>query len=606
MIKAFNTYLKLGISNLVTVLIYRIAIKIGLYKKLCPVHQGSSLDEQNQYFNQVNSQPNVDINVLQYKAFGWQSVSTDRAPNWQASVINQKVVQNNKKHWSTLSDFDLAIGDIKGVWELSRFDWVVIFSVNYIATASNCHIDQLNQWLNDWVKHNPINKGVNWKCGQEASLRVFHLLSAAFLLQQLSVMTPALQNLLTQHLTRIYPTIRYAVAQDNNHGTSEAAALFVGASVLLEQPDIPNKRTLETWQKTGRKWLENRVNKLIDGNGAFSQHSTNYHRLMLDTLTFSEFIKQQLGLPDFTNNYKTKVKSAINWLRSNVINENQSTFLGLNDSAQLLPITTCDRRDLTPSIQWADAIFTNKVTFNKTLPLHQLTALLPPINELKFTTKRVECHLKLQTSYATLSTPLARLFLRTPNTRFRPSACDALHLDLWLFNKNVFCSTGSYSYNCEKNWQEYFKSVKSHNAVQFDSSEQMPKLSRFLYSDWIKTIITEHNTRSLSAQYTNSAKHTHIRHIELFDKKIVIKDTVFGFEKDAILRWHMGQKGWDLSQNRIERNGVTISITSENSSIDTLKLVEGHQSKYYSQKENIQVLAIKIIKPDVVSTVISW
>ena len=35
------------------------------------------------------------------------------------------------------------------------------------------------------------------------------------------------------HLKRIESTISYAIAQDNNHGTSEAAALFIGGSWLL-------------------------------------------------------------------------------------------------------------------------------------------------------------------------------------------------------------------------------------------------------------------------------------------------------------------------------------------------------------------------------------
>ena len=38
--------------------------------------------------------------------------------------------------------------------------------------------------------------------------------------------------MITLHLVRIAATLPYAIAQDNNHGTSEAAALFIGGAWL--------------------------------------------------------------------------------------------------------------------------------------------------------------------------------------------------------------------------------------------------------------------------------------------------------------------------------------------------------------------------------------
>jgi hypothetical protein len=60
--------------------------------------------------------------------------------------------------------------------------------------------------------------------------------------------------------------------------------------------------------------------------------------------------------------------------------------------------------------------------------------------------------------------------------RFRPSQADALHLDFWLAGSNVLRDAGSYSYNTEPEWLNVFPGHNaSHNTVQFDDRDQMPR-----------------------------------------------------------------------------------------------------------------------------------
>ena len=55
-------------------------------------------------------------------------------------------------------------------------------------------LDRLNAWLSDAAEHNPPWRGPNWKCGQEASIRVMHLAAAALMLGQVSRPEPGLPN----------------------------------------------------------------------------------------------------------------------------------------------------------------------------------------------------------------------------------------------------------------------------------------------------------------------------------------------------------------------------------------------------------------------------
>ena len=80
------------------------------------------------------------------------------------------------------------------------------------------------------------------------------------MLGQVSRPEPGLPALLAVHLKRIAPTLHYAMAQDNNHGTSEAAALFIGGSWLASL-GLPGG---ERWARRGRHWLENRAERLTE------------------------------------------------------------------------------------------------------------------------------------------------------------------------------------------------------------------------------------------------------------------------------------------------------------------------------------------------------
>ena len=98
------------------------------------------------------------------------------------------------------------------------------------------------------------------------------------------------------HLKRIEPTISYALGQNNNHGTSEGAALYIGGSLLIQNGYNQGFK----FQKIGIKVLENLMSKLIGSNGTFSQYSLNYHRLMLIQYAVV-FIRNQYNFPKFSN-----------------------------------------------------------------------------------------------------------------------------------------------------------------------------------------------------------------------------------------------------------------------------------------------------------------
>ena len=141
------------------------------------------------------------------------------------------------------------------------------------------YLDGLNTWSQSWCQANPVNGGCNWLCGQETSIRLIHALQAWQLANppgQLPVASPQRAAFVASHLQRIAATERYAQAQDNNHWTSEAAALFIGGSWLAASDSDYVLSGLPVAR--GRRSLELSVARLVMADGSFAQHSLTYHR----------------------------------------------------------------------------------------------------------------------------------------------------------------------------------------------------------------------------------------------------------------------------------------------------------------------------------------
>ena len=241
-----STALALGLPNIARAASYRLGVKLGLNS----VRRLRAVVPQGPFFK-ATSLPTVSAPAVadwrtSAHLFGhWPFVVTTQPPDWLANAITGQRVAAPGRGWWELPDFDPAVGDIKLIWELSRMDWVLAFAQR-ARNGDAESLARLNGWLADWCTQNTPYLGPNWKCGQEASIRVMHLACAALILGQVRQPTPGLRDLVRLHLQRIAPTVQYAMAQDNNHGTSEAAALFIGGSWLAALGVVEG----EQWQRT--------------------------------------------------------------------------------------------------------------------------------------------------------------------------------------------------------------------------------------------------------------------------------------------------------------------------------------------------------------------
>ncbi|MEQ8903309.1 MAG: heparinase II/III-family protein [Roseovarius sp.] len=594
-----RTLARLGPVNIARVAIYRLGLRSGLH----PVQKLSASVARGPFFRATQAwsarpAPNLSWTSTTWD-FGWyQQPLPETPPDWFANPFSDQPQPDASRDWWRIPDF--GHGDIKGVWELSRFDWAVAWGTQ-AAQGDAQALSRLNCWLDDWAAHNPPFKGPNWKCGQEASIRVMHLCVVAWLLGQDDRPEQGLVDLLTGNLKRIAPTMSYAIGQDNNHGTSEATALFVGGSLLAgHHPDAAK------WARKGRRWLEERAQTLIAPDGSFSQYSVTYHRVMLDSYSLAEAWRRHRDLPAFSPLLHERLAAAATWLFAMTDPQSgDAPNIGANDGARLIPLIDSDYRDFRPSVQLAMTLFAGKRAyapgrwddvlewFGIALPEHCAAAPTRSFDD---------------GGYHVLRQGDTLAVLRYPRFRFRPGQADALHLDLWHEGRNLLRDAGTYSYNSEG--AEWFGGTSAHNTVTFDGRDQMPRLGRFLFGDWLKAEHVEEvratqDGLAASAGYRDGYGARHHRRIALNDGYMTITDRIGGQFERACLRWRLAPDDYALDTTGVTGGKVRLQITAEGA-VPQLDLTRAAESRYYQQKDDLPVLEITLDAPATVTTRITY
>ena len=607
-IRTISSIWNLGLQNLVRVALYRIGIRTRLH----PATWLKARWPDGPFFHTVTDPPQCDglVASSRWRDEGWlfshhRFRLGNGVPEWHRNPIESgKASASTECPWYRIRDFDPQVGDIKSIWELSRLEWVVPMAQR-AALGSVEEISRLNDWLTSWGRQNPPYKGVNWKCGQEAAIRVMRIALAALILDQVKNPAPALVKFVEIHLRRIRPTIGYALAQNNNHGTSEAAALFIGGTWLATAGyHIGNE-----WAHVGRRWLEERVERLVEPDGTFSQYSTVYHRLLLDTYSLVEVWRRKLGLQEFPAHVSERLGAAVNWLyQITDLTTGDTPNLGANDGTVLIPLVDKSYRDFRPSLQLAARLFCNANAVPAEGPWDQYLYWLDLDRAARSFSAPGSITMDSGGIHILRSGP-AMVLMRYPRFQFRPSHCDALHVDLWLNGNNLLRDGGSYSYAAPEEYIEYFSGVESHNTVQFDGRDQMPRIGRFLYGAWLKSYdvsVVEEQGGAITAgaAYRDCWGAIHKRELCLSDDRLVCRDIMAGKARFAVLRWRLAPGSWRRLENGISGENLVLKLSSNREL--QVSLVEGHESRHYLERTPIPVLEVRTCIPATITSEFSF
>jgi hypothetical protein len=522
-------------------------------------------------------------------------------PHWKMNYLTPSFREiSDQCHWSEAYS-ELQEGeDVKGLWELSRFYWMLTLTRAYLSFREDKYLQKINEWVKDWKVQQPPYRGIQWACAQETSYRVIHSLTSLSLLG--SPPSPSLIEFMVAHLKRIRGTLAYGIAQKNNHGTTETAALLIGGAWLSKQ-DVSqeHKRLGQVCEKLGRKHFEKLLQELIQEDGSFSMYSTNYHRVVMQTCSFVLYHIQKWNLAALKAESWERIEKLLLFQES--ITDPLSggvPNIGANDGSYMMKLNSEKFSNFKPSSALLRALLKNEKIKGDS-PCEDIQWLLP-----ESSLQAVDVKIEKQQNYpqfglARVSQGRAQFFLKYPHYRFRPSQCDIGHFDFWLDGKNWIHDAGTYNYQAVVT-EENLSLESHHNTLAVPSSPQLTKVSPFLYKDWP---VQNRQQQKTKAESLYDLHYYHQRLLSWSDHSCLIKDTVRR-APTGFLNWNLHGRNWKkISENQFSNSFIRIGFNSAQRLKTSLE--KSWTSSSYCQKELSTRLRVSLGSADAhVETLIEW
>ena len=425
-----------------------------------------------------------DLRKGKYRYFSHLEVESKFPPNWHTNPLTSET-SPTEQHWSKISDFDA--GDIKLIWEPNRFSSAYTLVRAYWRTGDHEYAELFWQLFEDWYVQNPPLQGVNWKCGQEISFRVMAWCFALYGFIDSHTTSPERVTKLVQAIAlsgeRIALNFDYALSQRNNHGISEALGLWTIGTLF------PELKLAHKWSAVGRHELERQARELIYSDGAFSQQSVNYHRVMLHDYLWVLQLGKIVNQPFSFELHQIVAKAAEFLSQLQDSKTGKMPCYGANDGACVLPLNNCDYSDFRPIIQALYYLAHEQRCFPEGLYDEDLLWIFG-LKSFQSVIRSVEKKdFQADTSgYYILRSNDSTLMTRAAKFKDRPSDADLLHVDFWWKGQNIAIDPGTYSYNALPPWDVGLKQTEYHNTVTVDGYDQMKRVGKFLWLPWAKGV----------------------------------------------------------------------------------------------------------------------
>ncbi len=497
------------------------------------------------------------------------------------------------KHWSELNEFSLETGDIKYVWEKSRFSYLyslIRFDYHFEQDLSKLIFSEIESWL----KANPLNYGPNYICSQEISLRILNWTFALYYYKNSDYLN---DRLFSEILLSIYGQAMHVFNNinfsrktvRNNHAITETLTLYL---LGLLFPFFPQA---DLWREKGKQWFEQEIDYQIYDDGSYLQFSMNYHRVVIQLLTWAILLAQKNNdtlSPIVFEKAEKSLKFLISFM------DKQTGWLpnyGSNDGALFFKLNRQHYRDYRPQLNALHYALYGTHLFDE-LQLQEDVYWYGGDSSVKVNNLQQPKLVRYEAGgFYGMRDPESLTFIRCGKHKDRPAHADNLHLDIWYKSKNILHDSGTFQYNTDPPMLHYFTGTKGHNTIMLGDYDQMLKGPRFIWFYWTQAV-TAHlfedekqyvfEGRIKAFTYLDKTI-THQRTVKKIKNKPLwyIRDTVYHHTGLPIIQlWHVFQT---------YKKSLKIEATDEFGNVLKPIITQGWASSLYGLKEPTILILFK-------------
>ena len=134
----------------------------------------------------------------------------------------------------------------------------------------------------------------------------------------------------------------------------------------------------------------------------------------------------------------------------------------------------------------------------------------------------------------------------------------------------------------------------------------MPRLSRFLFGDWLKPthIKFNVNNNTLSSGYIDRKNARHERKISETENGWKVVDKISGDFTKGFARWILKPADWKIENFSIRNENTILKVNSDK--INNFKLIKSNESLFYMEKSTVPILIVEFDSECLIETLISF
>ncbi len=379
------------------------------------------------------------------------------------------------------ADINLARdgSDVRVVWELNRLAHLITLGRAYTVTQDETLAEEFFAQIDSWRVDNPAGRGPNWACAMEVALRAMNLLAAFQLFRRSPKLDenrlPQLLAIFEQHGAHIRRNLEFSYIATSNHYLSDIAGLL-WLGIML-----PELEAAKSWREFGLREMLREMEAQVLADGADSEASTGYHRLVLELFLYSFLLCRANGL-EIPEKYWRKLYQMFAYVGAYMRPDGHAPLIGDTDSGQVMPLVKRAADDHAYVLALGAAIFKEpgfKLSQAEAMP-EELLWVLGHEGVEAYEGLNAPDEAGVSTAFADAGTYIMRagdLYLL-----FNASGCgvggrgshghnDSLSIEVSACGTSFITDPGTYVYRTDLHERQLFRSTAYHSTVQVDDAE---------------------------------------------------------------------------------------------------------------------------------------
>jgi len=392
--------------------------------------------------------------------------------------------------WMDYRDTD-ACGDFKYFWELPRLQHLCTLAKAYYITGEEKYAEETIKQIDGFVRQSPYLLGVNWIMPMEAAVRLISLCwITEFLRNYLKKDTQACQmieSLIRNHVDFVAANFsRYSSA--NNHLVAEVTGVFLASNVFgyLSKMNKYKKRT--------HSILCREIKRQFYADGVNKEQATHYQIACYNCFLIAGLLGKSNNM-DFPVEYWKTLEKGAEFIMMLTNDDLSIPYIGDKDDGRTVVLSEIDDNAAQSLLATAAVLFQRRDFKERAGFFDEMSFwLLGPQGKALFNS--IDGHRRLidkpsrfnHGGYYIISNGdnSCKLIFDCGSLGFNSIAAhghaDALSFILFAHGREFFTDPGTYTFNTDNPYRNYFRSTGAHNTIVIDGLNQSEMAGPFMWT----------------------------------------------------------------------------------------------------------------------------